>query len=161
MEGEVMPAAKLLISAMIALCVLAGAAGAQQQFIYPSHDQSASQQDQDKYQCSQWATQQTAFNPTQPPPIPQASAPPPPGLFGGAAGGAALGAVGGAIGGNAGEGAGIGAGVGALFGAIRRHRYAQEQEYNADRQTSGYMTERSNYFRAMDACLVGRGYTVN
>lgn len=136
-------------------------ARAQQQYIYPDRGQSPALQEQDKYACSQWATQQTGFNPTMPAPPPQASAPPPPGLFGGATSGAAIGAIGGAIGGAAGKGAAIGAGVGALFGGIRRHRYAQEQEYNADQQTAAYMAQRSNYIRAMDACLRGRGYTVD
>jgi hypothetical protein len=151
---------KLLISATM-LWFLSSPAIAQQQYIYPSRGQSPAQQEQDKYQCSQWATQQTGFNPTVPAPVPQAAAPPPPGMFGGAFRGAALGAIGGAIGGNAGKGAAIGAGVGGLFGGIRRYRYAQEQEYNADQQTSAYMAQRSNYFRAMDACLTGRGYTVS
>jgi len=145
----------------VILWAISAPALAQQQFIYPDRGQSQAQQDQDKYQCSQWATQQTGFNPTMPPPVPQASAPPPPGMFGGAFRGAALGAIGGAIGGNAGKGAAIGSLVGGLFGGIRRNRWAQEQEYNADQQTSAYMAQRSNYFRAMDACLTGRGYTVN
>ena len=147
----------------IGLLMLTGAhsAWAQQQFIYPDRGQSQAQQDKDKYQCSQWASQQTGFDPTVPPPIPQASAPPPPGMYGGAFRGAAFGAIGGAIGGNAGRGAAIGAGMGALFGAIRRNRYAQEQEYNADQQTSAYLNQRAGYFRAEDACLTGRGYTVN
>jgi hypothetical protein len=82
-------------------------------------------------------------------------------MFGGAFRGAAVGAIGGAIGGNAGKGAAIGSVVGGLFGGIRRNRWAQEQEYNADQQTSAYMAQRSNYFRAMDTCLTGRGYTVS
>jgi hypothetical protein len=130
-------------------------------FIYPQRGQSAAQQRQDEFECSQWASQQTGFNPNMPPPRPQASAPPPPGILGSAAGGAALGAVGGAIGGNAGRGAAVGAGVGAMFGGIRRYRYAQAQEWNADQQMSSYMAQRSNYLRAMSACLNGRGYTVN
>ncbi len=152
---------KLSVSMGIFMWAATGSAWAQQQFIYPDRGQSQAQQDQDKYQCSQWATQQTGFDPTVPPPIPQASAPPPPGMYGGAFRGAAFGAIGGAIGGNAGEGAAIGAGVGALFGAIRRNRYAQEQEYNADQQTSAYLNQRAGYFRAEDACLTGRGYTVS
>ena len=65
------------------------------------------------------------------------------------------------IGGNAGEGAAVGAVVGGLFGAIRRHRYAEEQEYNADQQTSAYLNHKAAYNRAETACLTGRGYTVN
>ena len=55
----------------IGFLMLTGAhsAWAQQQFIYPDRGQSQAQQDQDKYQCSQWASQQTGFDPTVPPPI--------------------------------------------------------------------------------------------
>jgi Glycine zipper len=139
---------------------LASSAVAQQLYIYPARGQSPQQQQQDTYQCSAWASGQTGFNPTVPPPIPQASAPPPPGLFGGAFRGAAVGAIGGAIGGNAGKGAAIGAAVGGLFGGIRRNRWAQEQEYNADQQTSAYLNQRAAYERAETACLTGRGYSV-
>ena len=79
-------------------------------------------------------------------------------------GGAAVGAVGGAIGGNAGEGAAIGAGVGALFGAIRRARWAEEQQQTqsdyAAQQQSALAQGRANYNRAFGVCMTGRGYTV-
>jgi len=150
------------VSVCASFLIMAGPAMAQQQFVYPARGQSPAQQQEDTYQCSIWATQQTGFNPTVPAPLPQASAPPPPGMFGRPLlGGAAVGAIGGAIGGNAGAGAAIGAGVGALFGGIRRHRYAQEQEYNADQQTAAYLNQRTAYTRAQYACLTGRGYSVN
>ena len=65
----------------IVATVVAGPTMAQQLFIYPSRGQSPEQQQQDTFQCSVWASQQTGFNPTAPPPIPQASAPPPAGPF--------------------------------------------------------------------------------
>src|SRR5947207_3063780 len=111
-----MSAWKFLLPGVI-VCVLAGSAVAQQLYIYPARGQSQAKQEQDTYECSSWAVQQTGINQTVPPPVPQPSAPPPPGLFGGAFRGAALGSVGGAIGGNAGEGAAVGAVVGGLFGA--------------------------------------------
>jgi len=46
----------------------------QQMFIYPAHGQSPAEQQQDQYQCSGWAAQQTGFDPNIPPPQP----PPPP-----------------------------------------------------------------------------------
>ena len=145
----------------LALCVtLSSAAVAQQLYIYPTRGQSPEQQQQDRLQCSAWATDQTGFNPTVPPPPPQYSSPPPPGLFGGALGGAGLGAIGGAIAGNAGKGAAIGALVGGLFGGIRRNRWAQEQEYNSDQATAAYYNARAAYQRAETACLTGRGYSV-
>jgi len=139
---------------------MSSSAIAQQLYVYPTRGQSPEQQQQDRYQCSAWATEQTGFNPAVPPPVPQVTSPPPPGIFGGALGGSALGAIGGAIGGNAGKGAAIGALVGGLFGGIRRNRWAQEQEYNADQQTSAYYNARAAYQRAETACLTGRGYSV-
>jgi len=151
----------------------------QELFIYPDRGQSPEQQSMDKFQCYQWAVQQTGFNPTQPQ-TPYAAAPmapppspgmPPPGMFGGAARGAALGAVGGAIGGNAGEGAAIGAGVGGLFGMMRRAEYERREQYQMQQYQQQYQTAeaqqyaaqnsgRANYNRAYRTCLSARGYTV-
>jgi len=153
-------ALKSLLIGAVVIGGIVGPASAYEQFVYPSRGQSPAQQEQDERQCRQWAIEQTGFDPDQPPPRAEPSAPPPPGLFGGAFGGAALGAIGGAIGGNAGKGAAIGAGIGALFGGIRRHRYAQEQEYYADQRYSAYLAQRHDYYRAKDACLTGRGYTI-
>ncbi|MBK6658466.1 MAG: glycine zipper family protein [Proteobacteria bacterium] len=117
-------------------------------FVYPKAGQSEQQQSKDRYECHQWAVQQTGFDPSTAPPI--ASAPPPQaygqpvqqqapqqsgggflgignggmlpgsGVMGDAATGAALGAAGGAIAGNAGQGAAIGAVASTLFGALNR-----------------------------------------
>jgi len=108
------------------LLTLAGAPARAQQFIYPSHGQTPAQQQQDQYQCGQWATLQTGFDPSTPPPVAQSSVPPPVGLF----------------------------------GVFRRHRYEEEQQQNTEEQTV-YTTKKTNYTRAMDVCLTGRGYTVN
>jgi hypothetical protein len=117
---------------------------------YPARGQSQTQQDQDTYACHSWATQQSGYNPSQPPP--QAS-PYGPSPLRDAARGATIGAVGGAIGGNAGKGAGIGAATGALIGGMRRRdQYAQQQTSNSQQQ--------SLYNRAMGTCMQGRGYTV-
>jgi hypothetical protein len=35
-------------------------------FIYPSKGQSQAQQDKDRYECHQWAIEQTDYDPTQP-----------------------------------------------------------------------------------------------
>ena len=163
------------------LSTLPGAALAQQMFIYPSRGQSEERQQRDKYECNQWAVEQTGFDPSNPPPMQgygEYQPPPPPmqpprggGLFGGAFRGAALGAVGGAIGGNAGEGAAIGAATGGLFGAMRRReRMAEfEQEQSSyqmqvasvqSRQRAAYASRHQAFTRAMKACLQGRGYTV-
>ena len=136
-------------------------------FIYPSKNQSAERQDKDKWECRAWATKQTGFDPaarataSSPPPIREA---PKGGLVSGAAGGAALGAVGGAIAGSAGKGAAIGAAGGGLLGVMRRNNQVR-QEQSAHQQwtqqnVAQYEQNRSNWMRAVKACLTGRGYTV-
>jgi hypothetical protein len=147
----------------VALAGALGAAGAwaQQLFIYPLRGQSPQQQQQDRFECHQWAVQQTGFDPmlgAAPPPPPP---PPTTGPLRGAARGAALGAVGGAIAGNAGRGAAIGAGTGAVFGTMRRNDQilqGQAQQVAQAQQTGQQM---EGFNRALAACLSGRGYTVN
>jgi hypothetical protein len=128
------------------------------QYIYPSKGQSPQQQDRDRYECHNWAVQQTGFDPTRPQTA-AASAPPPAGgqVVKGAARGAALGAVGGAIAGDAGRGAAAGAAVGGLFGAMKRHDQAVA---NQQAQQTASSQQQSAYQRAIGACLEGRGYTV-
>ncbi len=129
-------------------------------FAYPKGGQTQEQFQQDQYQCHQWATGQTGFDPMRPPP----SAPAPPPQYGGAvrgaAGGAALGAIGGAIAGDAGKGAAIGAGVGAAAGmmrqASRNQQYAQAQQQAQAQQHAA----RAQYDKAYAVCLEGRGYHV-
>jgi YMGG-like Gly-zipper len=122
---------------------------AQNLIIYPAKGQSQAQQEQDRYACHVWATQQSGYNPTQPPP----QAAPRVGLVRGAARGAAVGSVGGAIGGNAGKGAAIGAATGALLGGMRRQdQYSQQQSATSQQQ--------SLYNRALGACMKARGYSV-
>ena len=114
-----------------ALILAIPALAAAQPYVYPARGQSPQQQEFDRGQCYSWAVQQSGFDPANPQvytgPPPTAGAPQG-GLFRGAAGGAAMGAVGGAIGGDAGKGAAIGAAVGGLFGAIRRARWAEQEQ---------------------------------
>ena len=136
-------------------------------FVYPTKNQSAEQQERDKSECRSWATQQSGFDPAQ---RPTASTPPPRkqapkgGLVQGAARGVALGAVGGAIGGNAGKGAAMGAALGGMGGVMRRNDQVREERYAHDQwaseNTALYEQKRSNWTRAVNACLTGRGYTV-
>jgi hypothetical protein len=136
-------------------------------FIYPTKNQSAEQQDKDKWECRAWATKQSGFDPAA---RPTASTPPPArqapkgGLVRGAAGGAALGAVGGAIAGNAGKGAAIGAAGGGLLGVMRRNDQVRQEQYGnqqwAQQNSAQYEQNRSSWIRAVKACLTGRGYTV-
>jgi len=148
--------------------VFAASASAQQLFIYPQKGQSAEQQQTDKAQCQTWATQQTGFDPLNPP---TASAPRPqhestgPGVVGGAAGGAALGAVIGALAGDAGKGAAIGAASGGLMGGMRsggqRRRNEERQQGYEQQQAAQQQHARDQFNRAFRTCLEGRSYTVN
>jgi hypothetical protein len=142
---------------LLGLCLVAGAALAQEVIVYPAKGQSADQTEKDKFECYQWAKGQTGFDPMAPP---TASTPPPTseaptasagkGALGGAAAGAA---VGGLASGDWGKGAVVGAVAGGLFGNHRKH-WSQQQAQQ-------YQQQRHNYNRAYAACLEGRGYTVN
>lgn len=151
------------VTAVLVTILLATATSAQQLFIYPLKGQTQQQQQQDRFECHQWAVQQTGFDPTMiagaPPP------PPPPSLAGGAvrgaAAGAALGVVGGAIGGSAGRGAAIGAGTGAVFGTMRRNSQIREQHSQQVAVSQQANQQLAAYNRALSACLTGRGYTVS
>jgi len=137
---------------------------AQQLMIYPAQGQTQAQQDRDRFECHNWAVQQSGFDPS----MAQSSGggggssgsqPLVGGLVTGGARGAAVGAVGGAIAGNAGRGAAIGAGTGALLGGMRRAD--QNRNRNSQQASSGNNNQRAAYNRAMSACMQGRGYTVN
>jgi hypothetical protein len=152
----------MTLATILMLALTVDAAVAQNVIAYPAKGQDQQQQERDRYDCYNWAVQQTGYNPQAQ--FAGSTAPPPPvggGVLPGAAKGAALGAVGGAIGGDAGKGAAIGAGVGGLFGGMRR-REAEQQQYQAQQQQAAASAERSGGFnRAMGTCLQGRGYTVN
>ena len=144
------------------------AAQAQDPIVYPAKGQSNEQMEQDKFQCYNWARQQTGFDPMQAPTA--TSAPPPkqsegPGVVGGAGRGALGGLAVGAIAGDARKGAAIGAVGGGLFGGMKsnnsRRQNEQQQQQWANQQTANYANQRNNYNRAYSACLGGRGYTVN
>jgi predicted lipid-binding transport protein (Tim44 family) len=156
-----------LASLLWLITVVPASSVADDLFIYPSKNQSAEQQDKDKWECRAWATKQSGFDPaarataSTPPPAREA---PKGGLLRGAAGGAALGAVGGAIAGNAGKGAAIGAAGGGLLGVMRRNDQVRQEDYArqqwAQQNVAQYEQKRSDWVRAVKACLTGRGYTV-
>lgn len=141
--------------------------------VYPSHGQSAQQLDRDRYECHLWAVQQSGFDPSRPgtPPsqqvVVQPAAPPGSNTAVGAIAGAILGA---AIAGPGNAGAGLvfggvtGAAIGASSDAANQQAArAEQQQINqsnaiAQQQNAAGM---HNYQRALTACLVGRGYTVN
>jgi OmpA family protein len=176
------------LSLLIAIALFATAAMAQNNdiYIYPAKGQNQAQQDRDRYECHAWAVNQTGFDPSKPAAqsaVPAAPAPNtyPPNAYQptqrhvlrGSVRGAALGAVGGAIAGDAGKGAAAGAAMGGMAGGFRRldqrrQQYAQQQyapqQYAQQRSASsqsGQQSQRAAYYRAMGACLQGRGYAVN
>ncbi len=141
-------------------------------FAYPQQNQSADQQDRDRYECHEWAVQQTNFDPSAPgtPPHEQVRvvSGPPPGTNTaiGAVTGAILGAV---IAGprSAGAGAVVGGLTGGAIGSANDAANASEEQAQArairaqDARQNAAMEQRAlNYRRAISACLEGRGYTV-
>jgi len=136
-------------------------AAAQELFIFPQQGQDQAQQDADRGACHVWAVNQTGFDPTtasnQPPPSSEASQG---GVVRGGARGAALGAAVGAIGGNAGRGAAMGAAGGGLIGGMRRGDQQARQSQDRRNWQAAQDAQRSEYRRALTACLEGKGYTV-
>ena len=144
---------------IVASALLVGAAlAAADVHVYPAKGQTKEQQAKDRYECQNWAREQTGFDPNAT--AQGAPAQRPGGAVRGGARGAAVGAVGGAIGGNAGKGAAIGAATGAVFGGMRRNAQAREQQSQQAAMNAQVEGQVSAYNRALAACLTGRGYTV-
>jgi hypothetical protein len=148
-----------------ALCfasIAAHSANANQMYIYPEKGQSEEQQKKDKFECSEWATGQTGFDPTQAADIYQGDSSAGSGkVVKGAAVGALTGAAVGAIAGDAGKGAAIGAVGGGVLGAGRRGSAKHAEQQKAEQSQAQYRAGLENYNRAMGTCLKGRGYSVN
>jgi Glycine zipper 2TM domain len=146
-------------------------------YAYPLHNQPPDQLDRDRYECSQWATQQTGFDPSAPgvPPHERvrvvAASGPPPGTN------TAIGAVAGAVLGaviaprwQAAPAALAGAVVGGAIGSTADAANAQTNAINAQQAQAAAFADRraaadqerkaAEYRRALSACLDGRGYSV-
>ena len=160
-------------------------------FIYPSKGQTPQQEQKDKNECYDWASQQTGFDPAQELADQQAAAARArqqsqqaqqtalqqmESTQGQGAGGAAVGAAGGAIfgaiAGNAGRGAAIGSAVGLLAGwHLRRAEEiaAENQQLQTQQQIAAQSAQQlavsqqklANYNLAFKTCMQGRGYTLN
>jgi len=163
-----------------AILVLPGLfANGQDLYVYPSNGQSDEQLADDRYECHRWAVKEAGFDPSlfdevAPPrtirvPVPQNESQ---GATGkGAIAGAVAGGVIGAHDGDVAEGAVIGAVVGTLIGAViedqgksearaQAEEEARQQAEELQRSKAELSLRRSNYRRALTACLDGRGYTV-
>jgi hypothetical protein len=159
--------ASALVSAALVSPTPGAAQGLPQVYVYPLKQQSAEQQNRDRYECHSWAVQQTGYDPSRSNPNnptyldPQPYQPTQRHVLRGAGRGAALGAVGGAITGDAGRGAAAGAAMGGLAGGFRRRdeRRQQAAQHQAN-AASAASAQQMSYTRAMAACLEGRGYSV-
>ena len=162
--------AKLLLAPLLLLaaCTTAPAPHASQTqpaaplAVYPSAGQSPERISRDRYECHLWAVQQSHFDPATMSGG-NASLPVPASPGNNTATGAVVGGVAGAILSgphHGGEGALVGAVMGAVVGAAGDAQEADQIEaINAERAAHQALTEGS-YQRALEACLVGRGYSV-
>ena len=142
-------------------------------YFYQTKGQTPAQQDRDRYECYQWAVNQTGYDPGQAQLAPhqriEVRSATPPGSD------TAAGAVAGAVIGSMlsprhdrGQGLVFGAITGAIMGsaseqAKQEQAARMEQNYNANRNAQEYAKlehQARNYRRAMTACLEGHGYTV-
>ena len=133
---------------------------AQQPVVYPAKGQSAQQQQKDQAECDVWAKQTTGIDPmvvAQAPPSAQGPAVGGGQRLKGAAVGAAGGAAIGAIAGDASTGAGAGAVVGTMAGGRRARQQRAQQHQQAETQKQQTI---NTYYRAVSACLEGRGYAI-
>jgi hypothetical protein len=167
----------LVVAGLVAGCVTAPAtqpaavaapepASLTQVYFYAQRGQSQAQQDRDRYECFNWAAQQTGFDPSRRAvpaghkeglvPVRADGAT----VLGGALMGAAVGAAV-ADPWHRADGAAVGAIAGTALGAMAATAQANAQ--TAQQQAparSGYEQQAAQYRRAMSACLEGRGYVV-
>ncbi len=160
MENRSLQLAGLSLAAML----ITSAAVAQELMIYPAQDQSAEQQETDKFQCYGWAKGESGFDPmlqptaTEPPPEQKSTS-------GSILRGVAVGAVVGNIAGDSSSDRRSARKTGAAIGGIQRRSTKQsnaqaQQQWEQDQQRI-YQENRNNYNRAYSVCLTGRGYSVS
>jgi hypothetical protein len=140
----------------------------QRVFVYPAHGQSPEQTERDRYECHNWAVQQTGVDPSRADAsayervIVQPSTPPGSNAVGGAIAGAIIGSI---IGGprNAGAGLVLGGATGAIVGSAadaNAQQQARQTQQQANESAAEGRARADAYRRAIGACLQGRGYTV-
>ncbi len=136
-------------------------------FVYPANGQSPEQLARDRYECHNWAVQQTGIDPSRPGagPYERVVVAPAPGS------GTATGLVGGAIVGSilagprdSGFGALVGAATGAIIGSATDQQAQAQAQQTQQQINQQWAIDRANanaYRRAISSCLTGRGYTVS
>ena len=131
--------------------------------IYPKEGQTAEQQEKDKFECYNWAKNDSGFDPMAPPTATEAP-PQQQAQKGGVARGAVRGAAVGAIIDDSSEGARTGAKAGAAIGGMRRadqkRAQAQAQQQWEQEQQQIYAEKRNRYNKAYSVCLEARDYAV-
>jgi len=140
-------------------------------FVYPAKGQSASQEEQDKYECHQWASRQTGVDPEQLAMQGEQSAGTTSGGGGDAdrgqglvddgAKGATRGAARGAIMGDVTRDAAMGVALSPMVALLRHRRKIEQQHVVWQRQIASEKAELARYDQAYTTCLRGRGYAVS
>ena len=131
--------------------------------IFPNNNQTAEQLDQDKYDCYNWAKNESGFDPMAPP---TATEPPPQqaaqkgGAGRGLVRGAAVGAVFGSSSSDTKKAAGAGMAIGGMRRQDQKRKEQQAREQWEREQTQIYTENRNRYNRGYAACLEGKNYTV-
>ena len=147
------------LGAILCGICIAATSMADELMIFPNDNQSADQQEQDKFACYNWAKGESDFDPMAPPtatePAPQKEA-----QKGGVGRGAVRGAAVGAIAGDAGKGAAAGAAVGGMRRQDQKRKEQQQRQQWEQEQQQIYAEKRNRYNRAYAACLEGKNYTV-
>ena len=148
------------IAAGVSLCATAGAIDLSKLQVTPQRDQSADQMRRDRYECHNWAVEQTGEVPISTPTPEQSAvdAAKRADRLARIATGAAIGAtIGGIFGGghNYGEDSVKGAAVGSVVGVATGAAHDKKQQKQAGPEPG------TDYLRALSACLEGRGYTVS
>lgn len=155
---------------LFALALAAGALQAQSagrgptgQMLYPAKGQTAQQAERDRFECHEWARQQSGFDPTQmamtvPPAAADAKpADPTSGLVAGAAGGAAIAELSSK---DAGKGAAVGVLGAGLRQQIQQHKAMSGQQQQQRQLQAARAQQRGAYDRGFAACMEARGYVV-
>lgn len=158
----------LLVATSIALVVAAAPVLAQQMVpaasmapvIYPGKNQTAKEQDQDRYECYSWSKGQSGFDPAQP--VQHATAASQPDRSSGKGGAMVIGAgSGAAVAELTHHDAGRGAAAGALGGGLlARAKERQAVQQQASQQQMARNQQKSHYDRAFGACMEARGYVI-
>jgi hypothetical protein len=131
------------------------------QLFYPAKDQSPQQAERDKFECHEWAKQQSGFDPAalqaQPAPQQARSGPSTGDMVAGAAGGAAVAELADK---NAGKGAAVGLLGAGLRQQVQQNKQLSAQQQQALQQQTAAAQKRSTYDRGFAACMEARGYSV-